>query len=314
MISYMIICRKINIYHLCLCLTMQRKVIKLGQNSLLISLPSKWVKQHGISKGSEVNVEVTPQYVLISSPKTMQKTKSLQLSDDPKLASRQVNIAYKRGVDELELNYTNPKSYEAVLEELQYLIGFEVVESRKHSCRIKNIASGEMGDLNTVLRRAFLALLEMAESTEEHAKTKSADAAEHVALSEKTLDKLTDFCKRLLNKHGAADIPTTTMLYGVLKEIEHVADHYSELVHAPINKELLPVLSETKAQLRDLYELFYNFDKERASSWLVKIKNAETAARSVLNKNPLATHHVLAIIQTLNEMSWPVYAKALYES
>ncbi|MEM4246724.1 MAG: AbrB/MazE/SpoVT family DNA-binding domain-containing protein [Candidatus Woesearchaeota archaeon] len=158
---------------------MRRKVIKLGKNSLLVSLPSRWAKQHGIKKGDEVEVSTNSSQVIITSKQAEKKNKIMVLAEDPEVAARQIKIAYKKGIDELEVQYENPKAYAAALSELKNLIGFEIVDSGKKYSRIKNIAIGEIEEFSVVLRRAFLSLLEMAESVEECAKG-SKEAIEHV--------------------------------------------------------------------------------------------------------------------------------------
>jgi phosphate uptake regulator len=174
---------------------MQRKIIKLATNTLVVSLPSQWAKQHGIKKGDAVEITEYPHKLTIATQQSAQKKSTLSLGA-PSLAGRQINIAYKHGYDEIEVQYEDPKSYSAMAEELQNLIGFEVVSSGKNHCTVKNIASGEIENFDTVLRRTFLTVLDMAEAAEQHAKEHTITAAEHLELCEKNIDKLTDFCKR----------------------------------------------------------------------------------------------------------------------
>jgi phosphate uptake regulator len=269
------------------------------------------VKRHGIRKGDEVEVSATSSQVIIASSQAAKKHSTLVLADDPAIATRQINSAYKRGIDELEVQYENPKAYSAALAELKNLIGFEVVESGKRRAKIKNIATGEVGDFSTVLRRAFLILLEMAETTEEYCRTRSKDALEHVNVAEYNIDRLTDFCKRLLNKHGTDDIANTTLNYGFLKDIERIADHYVDITQTKVSKELVSMLGETRAQLRTIYELFYEFDQTKAGKFLEKLKQLNPSVTALLRtKNPVAAHHIAGITQMLNEMSWAVCAKS----
>jgi phosphate uptake regulator len=288
---------------------MGRKVIQLGENSLLVSLPSKWAKQHGIRKGDEVDVTAMQNSVIISSSKSAKKDRTLILADEPEVAARQIKIAYKKGIDELEVHFENPKAYSAALSELKNLIGFEVVESGKKHSRIKNIASGDVGDFSTVLRRVFLSLLGMAESVEDCAKG-SKTALEHVKLAENDIDRLTDFCKRLLNKQGAEDNHSITMNYSMLKDIERIADHYSDIARLAVPKEAQDLLGSAREQLRAVYEIFYSYDNAKAAKFLKETKQLEASAEKALkNKSPAVAHHIASIIQMLNEMSWAVCAR-----
>jgi phosphate uptake regulator len=288
---------------------MRRKVIKLGTNSLLVSLPSKWVQQQGISKGDEVEVEATPSTIRITASKAAAKAATLALSDNPALAVRQISAAYKRGIDELGITYENPKAAAAALAELKNLIGFEVVESGKHSCRIRNLAHGELGDVGTILRRVFLSLLDMAETAEDAIRTGSEESRAHVALAEETIDRLTDFCKRLLNKHGLEDIPATTYTYSLLKDIERLADTYSELSQSKAAR-IQPLLADIRKALRELYELTYSNDPSRTAKIITDIQKLKRAAVSSAYP-PAATAQAQAIVRILDEMLWSVVGRHL---
>lgn len=291
---------------------MRRKVIKLGENSLLVSLPSKWAKQHGIEKGDEVEVSEAHGRVTITTSKSEKKDCVIALSEHPVIAARQVNAAYKKGVDELELSFENPKSYSAVLEEMKNLIGFEVVESGKRHSKIKNIATGDIGDFSAVFRRVFLTLLEMSENAEECTRTGSNDALEQVRLAEDSINRLTDFSKRLLNKQGIGDTSATTHAYGLLKDIERIADQYLALSSSKASRDARALLAETHAHLRQMYELYYSFDSARAAKAIESLKALESSAQKMLkSKNPAAAHHAASIIHLLKEMSWAVCSHSL---
>ncbi len=291
---------------------MRRKVIRLGTNSLLVSLPSNWAKRHGIRKGDEVEMSVTPNQVRITSSQSARKNTALALADDPAVAARQIKIAYKKGVDELEVQYNNPKAYSSALAELKNLIGFEVVESGKTRFKIKNIATGDAGDFGTVLRRVFLALLEMAESAEESCRTGGADAKERVNAAESNIDRLTDFCKRLLNKQGADDVAGITHSYSILKDIERIADNYAGIAQTKAPKEVANALCDANEELRAVYELYYSFDSTKAAKTLERLKQLDSSAKALMRtKNPASAHHLASIIQLIDEMSWAVMANSM---
>ena len=148
----------------------------------------------------------------------------------------------------------------------------------------------------------------MAETTEELARKPSEEARAHILLAEQNVDRLTDFCKRLLNKHGAPDLAETTRSYSLLKDLERIADQYTELAQHSL-KNLLPALTNTHALLRTLYELFYAFNHTKAEQFIEHAQYAEKAATALLNnKKTAAAYHLAGIARTLNEMSWSVTA------
>jgi phosphate uptake regulator len=291
---------------------MRRKIIKLATNTLVVSLPSKWAKEHGIKKGDEIDITEYPNSLIITSGQTAQRRATLTLGS-PRFAARQINMAYKRGYDELEVSYEDHKAYAEMLKELPNLIGFDVISSGKKQCTVKNIASGEIENLDSLMRRSFLTVLDMAEAAEQHAKDHSDSTAEHIALCEQNVDKLTDFCKRLLNKHGASDIARTTLLYSLLRDIERAGDQYSTMPEITVPKELLPALSGTRALLRMLYELFYQPDAAKADEFLEKLSLLGNNMKILLKntRHAAAAHRIMTITELLGEMSWAVYAKGV---
>lgn len=290
---------------------MKRKIIKLATNTLVVSLPSKWAKQHGIKKGDEVHVQESPHALIVSSEQAAKRKFALKLGDNPDFAARQINIAYKRGFDEVEVQYENPKAYSKMVQELSSLIGFELVHSGKRTATVKNIAGSELENFDAVLRRAFLSVLEIAEATEAYAKTHSEEALDQVNAGEDNVDKLTDFCKRLLNKHGATDIAQTTLLYGLLKDLERIADQYVEITRVTFPKNFLPALADTHKLLRALYELFYDYDTKKSEETLEKLKHLKNHSQILLKeRHAAAAHHIATIAGMLNEMSWTIYARS----
>ncbi|MEM4246723.1 MAG: hypothetical protein QXF14_00145 [Candidatus Woesearchaeota archaeon] len=115
-----------------------------------------------------------------------------------------------------------------------------------------------------------------------------------------------------MNKQGAEDNNTLTMNYGLLKDIERIADHYSSIAQTRMPKEAQGFLTQARAQLRMVYELFYSYDHAKAGKLLKELKQLDSSAEKLLRgKSPLAVHHIAGIIQMLNEMSWAVCARSM---
>ena len=52
---------------------MKRKLVKQGAATMMISLPSKWIKENSLEKGSEVELEEEGSSVMISVDKKEKK-------------------------------------------------------------------------------------------------------------------------------------------------------------------------------------------------------------------------------------------------
>lgn len=291
---------------------MKRKVIKLASNTLVVSLPSKWAKKHNIKKGDEVDLKETPHNIIISSQQVAKKKTKLVLNNNPEQARRQINLAYRRGFDEIEVEYDNHKAYSAAVSELQKLIGFEIISSSKNHSKIRNIATEEVENFDVVFRRFFLSVLEISEAATEYSSKHDDAALDHVLVGVQNTNKLGDFCKRLLNKQGLSDITHTTLMLGALKDLERLSDQYATLTNFTVSKEFLPALTEVHRLLRSLYSLFYSFDQSKADVFSEKINLLENNLSVLIkNNNAAVAHHLTTVVKLLKELSDAVYGRAL---
>ena len=136
---------------------MIRKVIKLAEKTLVVSLPSKWAKEHGVKKGAELEVEPGENKLIISTKKEQAPSKAtIHLTGPLTLARKRIRTAYKRGFDELELTFSDPKTINAIKRELSELLGYEIIKQGEKHCIIKNIAKAMDEEFDNILRRLFL--------------------------------------------------------------------------------------------------------------------------------------------------------------
>ena len=80
---------------------MKRKVVKHGQNTLTVSLPSKWCRAHGIKQGDEIEVEEKGPLIQLSPLEVKRKTEtSLDFSNidisETRVLRNLINHTYKK--------------------------------------------------------------------------------------------------------------------------------------------------------------------------------------------------------------------------
>src|SRR3989338_2760536 len=185
---------------------MKRKVIQLAHKTLVVSLPSKWVKKYGVSKGGELEVEEKGQQITFFTEKTTEReriTIDAGKISESALKRWVLSSLHKSGYDEIEILYKDAKIASAIQQTVQdMLIGFAVVEQGRERCVIKNVATEQEKEFDTILRRAFFVTKNMCEGISEYlAENKQAALGELLVL-EKTNNQLTNFCERILNKKG----------------------------------------------------------------------------------------------------------------
>lgn len=303
---------------------MKRKIIQLAGKTLVVSIPHSWAKSHGVKKGDEIDVIDEGRSLSIMTEGKPEIEKAvIELSKPEKLARRKVSVAYKRGYDELELRYEDPSMIKAVQQELENIMGFEIMDSREHSCVVKNIAGALDEEFDTILRRVFLVTLSMGEDCLDAIKQDQKERLADILFSEKTTNKLTDFCKRILNKKGYKEIFKTNLMYAIVWELEKVADDYRDICKSitdskdeKISEDILSLFSETNKFFRSFYEMFYSYDEEKASKFSNKAKDMKTNSEKCLNlaktniEKRLA-HYLMGIVWKTHEMAGPFYATVL---
>ncbi|MBN2454234.1 phosphate uptake regulator PhoU [Candidatus Woesearchaeota archaeon] len=252
---------------------MKRKVIQIAGSTQLVSLPRSWSKRHSIQKGEELDVQEDGNRVIISNSARPQVEKAEFNADEfSNMVVRAIGAFYRRGVDELKINFTNPK----VLDQISYELsketsGFEVLEQGKNYCVVKYVG-GSIEEFDLILRRTFLLLNTMAEETAEAIKNGEFDRINNIASLEEANNRFTSICRRYLNKGGSTNYSKIGPLYHIIQELENIADEYKYICQhfahlknkkVKLDKQAVDTFMLANSTIRKFYELFYKFDKQK---------------------------------------------------
>ena len=136
---------------------MKRKVSRIGPATLMVSLPSKWVKQFNVEKGDEIDIEEDSNRLILSVGKTSQSKRiEIDVSKNPSLTRRFLMDAYRSGFDEVRLNFLDLKELKLIQDTAsEILLGFEIVEQSKNNCVLRNVTKESEEEFDNVLRRIF---------------------------------------------------------------------------------------------------------------------------------------------------------------
>jgi phosphate uptake regulator len=301
---------------------MERKVIQLAGRTLVVSLPSKWAKKYGIKKGDTVFLEEKERRLLVSTKKGVDVNKAeITLKGPDEFARRNIGIAYQKGVDELSLRFENPKTKNAIEDALSTTMGFEIISQGEKSCIIKSVATAVEEEFSNILRRAFLTLLAMAEESYDAVSRSQFSRLKSIADSDKTVNKLTDFCKRILNKKGYGKSRLTNYIYCIVWELERIGDEYRDMCRqisnskTRISKDVLQVYKETNTFFRDFYNLFYKFDEEEGVKFSRKkemiLKKCIYLIPKKKGSDSVVLHHITNTAKAVYDLTGPYYATVL---
>src|SRR3989344_3919364 len=89
-------------------LKIKRKVVLHGPSTLTISLPTKWIKKHGVKKGDELEVEEFDKILKVSTDREYSPVRSIKvdlnnLSEDA--IKSILAVLHKSGYDEIEVDF-----------------------------------------------------------------------------------------------------------------------------------------------------------------------------------------------------------------
>ncbi|MBI2144084.1 phosphate uptake regulator PhoU [Candidatus Woesearchaeota archaeon] len=259
---------------------MKRKVIQIAGSTQLISLPRKWAQAHNVQKGAELDVQEDGDKVVIhvNNAPTVEKAE-INISDLADMTPRAIRSLYKRGVDELKVTFNEPAMAAVVQEAIsKEAVGFEVLEQGQNYCIVKYV-SGVIEEFDSLLRRIFLLLVNMAEDAVSAFKEGNYAHLKNVAFLEEANNRFTVICRRALNKKNSAfNFNKLGPIYYIVEELEHIADQFKYICHhfanlnsanVKLNKEVVDLFASSSRMVRSYYEIFYKFDARK----VVALKN-----------------------------------------
>lgn len=254
-------------------ITIKRSVIQIANSTQLISLPRKWAQKYDIKKGDELEVEEQGNKIVVGTEKDFKIEKvELDISDLEPMILRCIVALYRRGVDEIRVTFNKPELIESIQKVIgKEAVGYEITEQGNNYCVIKHV-SGELEDFEPILRRTFLLLLSMANESLDSIKNDRFSNLKNIAFLEEANNRFTTTCRRTLNKRGYKNAREVGPLYYIIEEVENLADQYKYLCtylynlrnkKVKISKDVLGIYKETTEMLKNFYELFYKFEKEK---------------------------------------------------
>jgi phosphate uptake regulator len=299
---------------------MKRKVIQIADKTFVVSLPNDWVRQWGIKKGEEIDVQEKGPRLIVSTAEPRQlRKKGIDVSNATERTLRWLlSSLHKKGYDEIEVHTENPE-HAIIIDQLlkDLFLGFAVVHCSGSQCVVRSLSKELDDQLDVIVRRAFLVTLALAEQSLQMAKRKKLDDLQHILDLEKTNNQLTNFCERILNKRGLDDPVKTSFLYVIMWNLEKIADEYKYICEYlakknKISPETADVFEKVNGLLRKYYELFYSFKIEKLSELSEEFKSVKQEAEKVLAKSPDAVvvshlHHIALKTADFSASTYALY-------
>jgi len=294
---------------------MKRKLIKLAEKTLVVSLPSDWLLSQGLSKGDEIDLDVEDYKLIITPPQKILPHKSISF-DAKGIVERvlrwKISSFHKTGYDEIIITNYSPEQNK-IIEELisDLFVGFIIKEKSSLRIVVGQIAAVDVKEFDSTLRRAFRQLKEMTEQTQTAFEKNDSKLLAAQIDNEHTNNKLTNFCERLLNKNlkqkekGHFWYVIAWNLEKIADNFKYIANHYENKPF--ISKESLDLYVKTKSYLEDYSDLLYNFDIKQLVNLSKTKKELEKDCIKLLEngelKDRVFLHYLHMIILQLADFS-----------
>jgi phosphate uptake regulator len=177
---------------------MRRKLVKQGAATMMISLPSKWIKENKLDKGDEVDLIEKNNNIIIGAA-LQEKIKKIELTVNfttESVIRTVITNAYRVGFDSIKLNFNNEKTF-AIIQEVvsKNLLGFEVIKKEDNFCIIENITEPAIDQFDNIFNKIMLNIEELISILENFDSN-----PKEFADDERQIQKFDNFCRRVISK------------------------------------------------------------------------------------------------------------------
>jgi hypothetical protein len=209
---------------------MKRKVLRVGNASLAVSLPNKWVRQYGVLAGQELEIFDSGNCLQIGA--ALQHASGVVEITVPSVADfsrRLVFSSYIKGNDEIIVRSEDSQVLSKAVDAAVSMLGFDALVIDESHVILKNIAKTIDDDFDAYFRRLVYTVRLMGKLLNEAMAQGRMDCLDDLLRLELLSNKLSMFCKRMLNLDVSMDRTVLTPRYVLLVQLEQVCDAYRDI-------------------------------------------------------------------------------------
>ncbi|MBS3125701.1 phosphate uptake regulator PhoU [Candidatus Woesearchaeota archaeon] len=242
---------------------MRRKIIRQGSSTLTLSLPAKWVKEHRLAAGDEVDVEESTDALSIVPLGKVEKAGRIEVDVSSlfPLVNRVIRAKYVKGVDEISVKFKDAQQLKDIQQRaLPDLLGYVIVEQTARSVLLRDVTHPAPEEFDVMFRRIFLLLVSMGDAFEKGEK----EASESVLAMEQNINRNVNFCLRLCSKRV---VHQSTAVQSALVLLELLGDTWKEFANSAkgqLSAELRSLIGKYNRFFHSLYELWFEFEMQKA--------------------------------------------------
>lgn len=294
---------------------MKRKLVQQGSSTMMVSLPSKWIKANELGKGKEIELEEEGNKLIISTDNLQKKGVELSLVSNSETYIRTLlTNLYRKGYDKIKINFKDKSSLK-IIEDIteRQLIGFELIKKSDKHCEIENITEPSKEQFENIFSKMTMNIEELFSITEAFFQGEKREFED----TEDKIKEFDNFCRRITEKEGTENKELLLFFYSELMHGQRDIYHLLKFLQknkSKIEKEELELLKKSKLMFSLLLEAYKNKKLET----IEKIHELETESykKGYLlledkKSNPVVIHHLLNSIREFYLASSPLTGLAL---
>jgi phosphate uptake regulator len=253
----------------------KRKIIQLGTKTLLVSLPSKWARDHKIKKGQEVDVQTHGDTLMVrSGPKRVAPVNIDINGFDSSLVWYTLIAAYRQGLDEVTLTFKDKMIWDRtklknvrLLDLLhtitEQLLGWSVAKTTSKTVVIRDLSKLNPEEFDHSVTRTYQTVLTFAEDLLNAIKNNEIDVVETLSeQADKQVNRLVHLSLRLLSKHQPANLS----MYHLIVNLEGTGDILRDIAKDALKnnwQNQVNAFTEAIALMRACYEYYLKPVREK---------------------------------------------------
>ncbi len=277
-----------------------RKIIKIGEKSVGITIPKEWLSILGMSIGSSVEVSLAPGYLLIK-PLSVSQPKiahSIRIKhEDVNILSRLIIAGYIEGYDIINIDVARDLARKAFYSIAMRLPGTIAMDGPEF--KVKVSVDEVNTDLSEVISSMRSTLSTMFELLIDYFNTGDKKRLDEIIRLDDDLDRLHFLGMRAIKRTSFRE-PTDSLDYAiVIKSLEHIGDSLDRVSNTMLKISLddLHASNECKAVFKDLFAKVSSYVSKAINS--LGTNNVALAMKVLLGREELATEALGSIKQCL---------------
>lgn len=309
----------------------RRRIQVTGGSTFIVSLPKEWVKNVGLTPGSEVLIDILPDYSLRIAPSHRKSRREVRVKeievgqDNIDSAIIEILSAYLAGYNIIKIRYRDISinALTRIIDKVRSkAIGLEILDEKSNELTLYSIVDTSLLTITEALEKMANTTRSMLEDVERILTRYDEKILISIVERDEVVDKLFLLITRQLNQLllgelspsnlGLVALPEALYMIISVKSIERIADHavlISETILKNNGRTLLPdqiveLFSKTKELYINAIKGLKSLNKKYANNVVTLFKELEKLEEKIRHNliNPLGFPEANLILDSIRRI------------